>query len=102
MLLRKSILSALCLTGVIGLGAASAGAQGIISKEALNDGGYCHMKFESIWESTLGQQLPVLNDSGSADIVDFYGPCDHDPLGKDEIRAQELDDRRRRIEDFSD
>ncbi len=102
MQLQKSILSALCLTGVIGLGAASARADGVLFKESLNGGNYCHMKFESIRESTLGQKQPVLNDEGSTDIVDFYGPCDHDPLGKYEVRAQELDSWRRRIEDFSE
>jgi hypothetical protein len=99
---RTSIVSVLCLTGVIALGAASARGEGIVSKEALSDGNYCHMKFESIRESTLGQKQPVLNDDGSTDIVDFYGPCDHDPRGKDEIRAQKLDSWRRSVEDFSE
>jgi hypothetical protein len=98
---QTSIVSVLCLAGAIALGAASARGEGIVSKEALGDGNYCHMKFESIRESTLGEKQPLLNDSGSADIVDFYGPCHHDPLGN-EIRAQELDSRRRRIEDFSE
>ncbi len=102
MQLRKSLLSALCLIGAIGLGAVSAGAQGVVSKEALGDSGYCHMKYESIRESTLGQKQPILNDDGSTDLVDYYGPCDHDPLGKDEIRAQKLDSQRRRIVDFSE
>jgi hypothetical protein len=99
----KSFISMLCLTGALGLGAASAGAEGVLSQEMLSVGGdYCHTKFESIQEITLGQTRPALNDEGSADIVDFYGPCDHDPLGKDEIREQKLDAWRRSIEDFSE
>jgi hypothetical protein len=38
-------------------------------------------------EDSLSWAQPVLDDSSTA-IIDFYGPCDYDPLGKDEIRAQ--------------
>jgi hypothetical protein len=27
-------------------------------------------------------------DSTAGSMVDFYGPCDYDPLGVDEIRVQ--------------
>jgi hypothetical protein len=48
---------------------------------------YCHMKFPPIREDTLFSANPVLNES-AGNIIDFYGPCEHDPLGKDEIRVQ--------------
>ena len=48
---------------------------------------YCHMKFPMIREDTLFSVDPLLNES-AGNIVDFYGSCDHDPLGADEIKAQ--------------
>jgi hypothetical protein len=33
----------------------------------------------------------VLKDPSSGDIIDFYGSCDHDPLGQDEIASQRQD-----------
>ena len=45
------------------------------------------MKFAPMIESTLSWDRPVLNaDAGK--IIDFYGPCDYDPTGVAEIRAQ--------------
>jgi hypothetical protein len=99
---RRLWLSALCLTGAIGLGGGSAGAQGIVSKQAVGNSNYCHMKFESIQQRTLGSRHPALNDSDSNDIVDYYGPCDHDPLGQDEIRAQARDSWRRSIREYGE
>ena len=93
----KPLLSVLFLTGAIGVSAAPAGAQGVISKVELTSGGYCHLKFPAIREKTLDWSRPVLKDADSGDIIDFYGPCDHDPLGKEEIRAQRLDHWRRSI-----
>jgi hypothetical protein len=62
----------------------------VISKTPLSDGSYCHLRFPAIDERSLS--LPgkhsVLKSPDCGDIIDFYGPCDHDPLGKDEIYAQ--------------
>ena len=30
----------------------------------------------------------TLKDPNDGDIIDFYGPCDYDPLGKEEIARQ--------------
>jgi hypothetical protein len=38
-------------------------------------------------EDSLSWERPVL-DSTTGNIIDFYGPCDYDPTGVDEIRAQ--------------
>jgi len=38
-------------------------------------------------EDSLSWARPVLDDSTTASI-DFYGACDHDPLGIDEVKAQ--------------
>jgi len=99
----KSVLSVLVLAGAMGSSiAATAGADGVILKEASTEGSYCHMKFPAIDEITLGSKRPVLKDPSEGDIIDFYGPCNHDPLGKDEIHAQLLDLHRRRARDYMD
>ncbi len=64
------------------------GAEGVIFKVSTADGRYCHLKFPAIREETLFWDHPVLKDPSEGDIIDFYGPCNHDPLGKEEIRAQ--------------
>ncbi|MBI4527244.1 MAG: hypothetical protein HY695_25910 [Deltaproteobacteria bacterium] len=68
----------------------------ILFKVAAPEGNYCHLKFPAIQEETLFTNHPVLKDPGSGDLVDFYGPCDHDPLGKEEIKAQRADVLRER------
>jgi hypothetical protein len=97
----KSALSVLFLTGAMGLSVASTRAAGIISKDVLSEGSYCHMKFPAVREETLGTSYPVLKDASSGDIIDFYGSCDHDPLGKDEINSQLLQQQHRRDRDYS-
>jgi hypothetical protein len=77
------------------------GAEGIIYKAAVS-ANYCHLKFPAIREETLYTKSPVLKDSRDGDIVDFYGPCDHDPLGQEEVRRQKADiirDQNRRTGD---
>jgi len=59
-------------------------------------GGYCHLKFPAIREDTLDSDHPILQNPSSGDIMDYYGPCDHDPLGKDEIQSQKLQAVRQR------
>jgi hypothetical protein len=89
----KPLLSILLLTGVLGLGTAGAEAPGIVSKVQLDRSGYCHLKFPAIQGRTLASAHPVLKDPASGDLIDFYGPCDHDPLGKEEVWRQKLDHR---------
>ena len=99
----ESVLAVLVLAGAMGSGIASAeGTDGMILKDALADGSYCHMKFPAIDEKTLGSKRPFLTDPSSGDIIDFYGPCNHDPLGQDEIHAQLLDHQHRRARDYMD
>jgi len=96
----KLFLSGLVLAGLMDVSIASAaGAVGVISKDVSTEGSYCHMKFPAIDGRTLGSKRPVLKDPSSGDIIDFYGPCVHDPLGKDEIQAQLLELRHLRGRD---
>ncbi len=83
--------SALLLAGTLPLSATplwgAEGIKGIISKVAAESGNYCHLKFPAIREETLWGH-PVLKDPTDGDIIDFYGPCDYDPLGREEVRRQ--------------
>ena len=96
----KSLLSLVFLTGALGLSASAVGAESVISKDVFTDGSYCHMKFESIRENTLASSQPVLKDTD--DIVDFYGSCNHDPLGKEEIQSQKIEMQHRFENEFND
>lgn len=63
------------------------GGQELIVKVPVGDTGYCHMKFPPMREDSLSWEQPVLNEA-AGNTIDFYGSCDHDPTGKDEIEAQ--------------
>jgi hypothetical protein len=77
-------------------------AEGIISKVPDLSGKYCNLKFPAIKEETLASNQPVLKDPSEGDIVDFYGPCDHDPLGKAEVQRQKGDIQREHHRQFGD
>ncbi len=96
----KSLMSVVFLTGALGLSVASAGAEAVISKDVLANDSYCHTKFESIREETLASSQPVLKDAD--DIVDFYGACNHDPLGKEEIQSQKIEMQHRFQSEYND
>ena len=68
---------------------------GVIGAVALNkDGSYCHLRFPAIRPSTLTSAKPTLKAAASDDIIDFYGPCNYDPVGKEEVlRQKEMRDR---------
>jgi hypothetical protein len=89
----KLVVCVLFLGGAIGLGGTWARADSVVSKDVLTEGSYCHTKFESIREETLASSRPILKDTD--DLVDFYGPCSHDPLGKDEIQVQKIEAQHR-------
>ena len=61
---------------------------GVTVVAVLNKAGtYCHLKFPPIDPGTLASAKPQLAKSGE---IDFYGPCDHDPLGYDEVCKQRV------------
>ena len=79
--------------GSFGTSGALAAAPGVITNATLTPGSYCHLTFPAIREETLSWDRPVLKDPSEGDIIDFYGSCDHDPLGK--MRSYLRDDRQR-------
>jgi hypothetical protein len=98
----NSILSLLIVAGVSGYIVAPLSAQeiqikpgvvkpGVISAVAANRAAtFCHLRFPAIKPETLASAKPELQDSKTGEIVDFYGPCNHDPLGYDEICRQRV------------
>ncbi|MPZ76873.1 MAG: hypothetical protein GEU77_10130 [Deltaproteobacteria bacterium] len=64
------------------------GGEGVNYRLADSSGSFCHLKFPAIRKETLYWDRPVLTQASEGDIIDFYGPCDHDPLGKEEISRQ--------------
>ena len=62
---------------------------GVLSAASLNkEGSYCHLRFPTIKPSTLDSAKPTLKPASTSDIVDFYGPCDYDPVGKEQVIKQ--------------
>lgn len=95
---RTSVWLALLLAGAVTLSAIPAGAEEPFFKARLGDTNYCYMKFPKIRESTLFTDKPELKSPSEGDLVYFHGPCDYDPLGKEEVTRQ----RNRRVATFSD
>ncbi len=107
MKLATSFLAALLLTGTLGafnnaMATSATAEDGILSRDALGSDPYCHEKFPAIRESTLNDKQPVLEDSMTGDVIDFYGSCDEDPVGKDQVHEQKLEELRQRDRGYSD
>jgi hypothetical protein len=99
---KKLMLAALISIGVMGIDPLSVkGDDGILLKVQMPGTNYCHLRFPAIREETLSSNRPVLKDSRTGDIVDFYGPCNYDPLGKEAIQAQLLQAQRDRTRTLS-
>lgn len=91
-------LSLLVLSGVLGYAPIAALAQtqqvkgvkpGVLYAIPLNkQGTYCHLRFPAIKGSSFGTDKPQLKPATTKDIIDYYGACDHDPLGKEEVQSQ--------------
>jgi hypothetical protein len=102
MKLAASFLAALLLTGTLGVFHPAIAEDGILSKDSLTSDPYCHEKFPAIRESTLDDDQPALKDSTTGDVIDFYGPCDESPVGKDQVHEQKLDAQHRFVMEYSD
>jgi len=82
-----SLLSNLLLSVTLFWGVPVVAASELVETDVVDFAGYCHMKFAPMNEATLSWDRPELNvDAGK--IIDFYGPCDYDPTGAAEVRAQ--------------
>lgn len=99
----RLLLSLLLVAGALSWITARVSAQeGVLLKVQLDpSSNYCHMKFPAIRTETLESGSPVLKAADSGDIIDFYGPCDHDPIGKEEVQAQRLQYGQQLMGDYS-
>ena len=93
MKIATSFLAALLFTGTLGALNNAVAQDGILSKDEFARTGYCHMTFPAIAHHTLGNDQPELSSKG--DVIDFYGSCDTDPLGQDQIQDQKLENQQR-------
>jgi hypothetical protein len=50
--------------------------------------GYGHLKIRAMRPSTLATGTPELKVSTTGDIIDFHGPCNHDPRAKEQVAVQ--------------
>lgn len=82
-----SLLANLLMSSTLFWGVPTVSGEAVIVKEPADFSSYCHMKFPPMVETTLSWDQPVLNENAGQSI-DFYGPCDHDPTGSEEIREQ--------------
>lgn len=96
------LLASLLLTGTLGATRDAIAADGVIYKQELIPGSYCHLKFPAIRGRTRASDHPTLKSSTDGDVIDFYGPCDEDPLGSDQIHEQKLDNYHRFQHDYED
>jgi len=112
MKIATSFLARLFLIGTLGATATTMTADGVVPKQelppgviykqVLTPGSYCHLKFPAIREETLSSAHPVLLDPSDGDVIDYYGSCDEDPLGKDQVHEQKLDAYHRWANDYED
>ena len=87
----KIFLAALVLVGSAAAASPLRAADGVISKEELTPGSYCHMEFPAVEAKSLASDKPVPKDASSGDIIDYYGPCNENPVGQDQAQEQRLD-----------
>lgn len=96
----KRLRSLMFFAGVFLLSGSLWAAEVFISKVP-DSSGYCHLKFPAIRENTLFSNRPVLKDASEGDIIDFYGPCNYDPLGRDAILLQQYEHQLRMRKRYS-
>ena len=98
----KSLLAALILLGNITASGTALAADGIISKTEDVPGSYCHEKFPAMEGRSLASDDPVLKSAESGDVIDYYGPCNENPVGEDQVQEQKLDSQHRWASDYED
>ena len=94
-----SFLAVLFLTGTLGGFSNAIAASRDVEKVPLTDDSYCHEKFPAIQTRTLDTDNPTLKSPASGDVIDFYGPCNEKPTGKDQQWEQQLEQEHREFED---
>ena len=88
-----SLMMNLLLVSTLFWGVPLASAEELNSEEMISAvpaelSGYCHIQSPAMREDSLSWAHPVFDDS-AVNAVDFYGPCDYDPLGIDAVKAEQ-------------
>ena len=92
-------LCAFILAPGLAAGGAASAADGVVLRERLAGTNYCRLRFPAIREDTLGTAYPTLKSPDSGDLIDFYGPCDENPVGPRQVLSQlQARQRLRRME----
>ena len=91
-------LAALLLVG----GFVANGSADVLSRTEAAPGSFCHLRFPAITEESLATDHPTLKGPDSMDIIDFYGPCDENPVGQHQIDVQMRDLAHRLRSDYAD
>jgi len=105
---KKVTLALLFSIGMLGIEQlpVKAQADAILFKVQLAGTNYCHLKFPAIREETLTSSRPVLSDASkdarTGDVIDFYGLCDYDPMGKEAVQTQRIDLQHRWTHAYAD
>jgi hypothetical protein len=80
MKIATSLLAGVLFIGTMGAVNTAVAADGVLAKDHLTTGEYCHEKFPAIHPSALDDQPTLQDPTGT--VIDFYGPCGENPLGK--------------------
>ena len=102
MKIATSFLAAMLFTAALGTVNNAIAADENTEKVPLSADSYCHEKFPAIRGSTLGTDDPTLKDNDTGDVIDFYGPCNESPTGKDQQWEQQLEQQHRYQSDYED
>lgn len=81
---------------------AAGDAEELSKTESAVGGNYCHVRFTAITVASLATNYPDLMSQDSGDVIDFYGPCNENPVGHDQVAAQKRDEQHRWAYEFAD
>ena len=98
MKIRTSVFVGMLCLSSLGAVSSAIAQDGVISEQELTPGNYCHEKFPAISGSSIAGNNPEVNPTG--DVIDFYGSCDENPTGKDQVQAQKIENRRNYVTSF--
>jgi hypothetical protein len=98
----RSFLAGLLLVGSLSAASSALAANEDIEKVPLTDNSYCHEQFDAIQGRTLDSNDPTLKSASSGDVIDYYGPCNENPTGKDQQQEQELERQHRFENSYED
>ncbi len=91
MRIATSFVAALLLIGSFVASGAPAGAEEVRSKAVLTPDNYWRLEFPAIDEKSLTSNASLLKRPRSGDIIDFYGRCNEDLVGKHQQESQQHD-----------